>query len=455
MTQGRGCQITSLAIITLLVAHQFLFGDRIPNLVRVQQSHEKNTTSSLAEITLGDSSSTSAIASNNLILTNIMVDDTVPSSAKAAPNEAILKTIWADDAERSGFWSKHSFRPPLATFLNTETSMPTEDAKFLLDFAIIGFAKAGTTALGTLLSGVAGIIGTYSENVLLHKNIPIVVKTLYGRLPKQMNNATIRTNDLTTFFKIGNRCPGDIRRFSTINNLKQSFPTTKLIISVRSPVLWFQSFYNYRISEGYAYRMKDGPNGLIRKIEGNFYDVSTSHGEFHKYMAYLQKTPLQNPDELSLILPFIDSRVKRDQRFLEKLSNQTHRPKVNMTNPVFFLEISQLSDKNESRAKLFRKDLATFLGLPNELPPVPRVRPNDKTNSSSLQDVNRKNRMIDICDPEFKPVREELMNISRNASLWFRNYFMKSQDVFVSSRERLEFIFQTEWMKDPCSGPNG
>ena len=471
MKRGKGFQVISVALVSLLVVVQYLYGNRgLSNIIQVRQNDGNITTAFVANITLEDSNSPSKVASSDSDLRTIGIDETMSIPSKSV-NEAVLQKVLVHDDQRRRFWSTHSSRPPLATFIDTATSTVTENFNCLLDFAIIGFAKSGTTTLGTLLN-IPGIIGTSSESVLLHKNIQTVAKALHGRIPKIISqssrsdigsiNPTTQANhnisaslieSQSTFFKIGNRCPGDIRRSSTISNLKQYFPATKLILSVRSPVWWFQSFYNYRISEGYAYKFKDGPNALIRKIEGTFYDVSTRSGEFHKHMAYLQKTPLKSREELSYILPFLDTRVKRDQRLLEKLSDPTYNPKLNFSNPIFFLEISQLSDKNESRSKIFRQEFANFLGLPRELPPVPKIRPNDRSNSSSGKDLNRKQRMINICDHEYSPVREELMHISRNASLWFRKFFMKSEDVFVSSRQYLESIFANDWMRDPCDDP--
>ena len=145
----------------------------------------------------------------------------------------------------------------------------------------------------------------------------------------------------------------------------------------------------------------------------------------------MKKTPLADPEEIALLSPFRNrnwniSRVKR------------------MPNPVFFSEMSQLSDKNETRRATFRKDLQDFLGLPTEFPPIPHVRP-----QGGDKGVNQDQR-INICDHQYAPVRAELMNVARQASLWLRRYFMKSDSVYYSSGEYLDELLQ-KWMFDPCT----
>lgn len=46
--------------------------------------------------------------------------------------------------------------------------------------------------------------------------------------------------------KYGIKCPTMIRVTNAIENLMKVSDKTRLVIGVRHPVLWFQSFYNYR-----------------------------------------------------------------------------------------------------------------------------------------------------------------------------------------------------------------
>jgi hypothetical protein len=157
--------------------------------------------------------------------------------------------------------------------------------------------------------------------------------------------------------------------------------------------------------------------------------LQTATGEFHRYLAAMKKTPLSDPVELTLLSPFWNRNW-----------NISHLPR--MPNPVFICEISQLDDKNETRRATFRKDFQNFLGLATEFPPIPHVRP------GGGKRLNQDKR-INICDEQFAPVRAELMNVARHASLWLRRYFMRSEDVYYSSGNYLDELLQ-RWMIDPC-----
>jgi hypothetical protein len=179
--------------------------------------------------------------------------------------------------------------------------------------------------------------------------------------------------------------------------------------------------------------LKGRPNELIgdqlcgRHLCGPTY-LSTSTGTFHKYLASLSKTPMTSTEELDLLTPFLPKRWR----------------KVASPNPIFFLELSQLGDTNQTRAAQFRRDLQKFLDLDQELPPVPNVRPIDRRSNVKKNVSN-----FEICSDNHIPLRTELMKISRNASIWFRDFFLQSEDVIVSSQSYLEELFES-WMVDPC-----
>lgn len=57
--------------------------------------------------------------------------------------------------------------------------------------------------------------------------------------------------------------------------------------------------------------------------------------------------------------------------------------------------------------------------------------------------------LIHICDEEHDDVRKELVKIGKEAAKWITEYFIESEDVFVSSRE--EFVkLMDDWGHDPC-----
>jgi hypothetical protein len=206
--------------------------------------------------------------------------------------------------------------------------------------------------------------------------------------------------------------------------------------AVRHPVLWFESFYNYRLEQNELSLLKGTPNELIGELKNcrvcklPMY-LSTATGRFHQYLARLGKTALSDPEEMKLLEPFTPEQM-----------DLVKQPKL--PNSVFFLDTSQLGDKNQTRSDMFRADLQQFLGLEEELSPVLHIRPSNKKTKKPAN-ITR----MDICDAEYNPVRSEMLRISRNASLWFRNYFLHSEEVFVSNRGYVEEILES-WMVDPC-----
>jgi hypothetical protein len=302
---------------------------------------------------------------------------------------------------------------------------PTPRTKFLLDYVVAGFAKCGTTALGEWLGNQHDIKSFPGEKYYMGTKTSRMIMELYD----------LRKISKVQPVKIGFRCPHYIQSGKGIQLLKEPFfSEAKIILSVRHPVEWFESYYNYRLEQQQPGLLKGTPNELIGNLEckgcNAMWILSTAKGVFHHYIARLKKTPLNTGREMGLLAPFggIENWGK------------------GAPNKVFFLEIAQLGDTNETRQSFFRKDMQEFLGLKRELTPMVHVRPGEKNKKPSNANFTR----LDICKDEYLPVRSELMRISRNASIWFREYFLKSEDVFVSSREYLVELLD-DWMADPCS----
>ena len=50
----------------------------------------------------------------------------------------------------------------------------------------------------------------------------------------------------------GYKSPNDIEDGRARNKLRIHYPSTKLIVGIRHPILWYESFYNHRIQNGYV-----------------------------------------------------------------------------------------------------------------------------------------------------------------------------------------------------------
>ena len=140
----------------------------------------------------------------------------------------------------------------------SDTSYPDDK---MIDFAIVGFPKCSTTFLrNSLLSSTKQIFFGNDENeihYLDHNDVP-TFKKLFKNHTETIN---------------GFKCPDLLYSEVGVFNLHTHFPTTDLIISVRHPVLWFQSFYNYRVRNGY--KMAE-PHQLIGNCPGFNDDILNS-----------------------------------------------------------------------------------------------------------------------------------------------------------------------------------
>ena len=188
-------------------------------------------------------------------------------------------------------------------------------------------------------------------------------------------------------------------------------------------MLWFESFYNFRIRFNYTL---PAPDELIDRCPPTARNVCLEEIRYNDHLSRLGKTDRTDPEELQLLGP-----IWAKQRNLPK-----------MENPVFLYEISQMRDTDETRAAQYRRDLQSYLGLQTPLEPLTE-------SEESHHEHPNKDKEIDICAPEHTIVHDELLKIARDSSLWIRHYFLNLPDVFVSSPDHFEALLE-DWMNDPC-----
>ena len=211
---------------------------------------------------------------------------------------------------------------------------------------------------------------------------------------------------------------------STLRFFRQYAPKTKFIVSIRHPVTFFESFYNYRWVKGEKWAIHGTPNELVGGVDKPPYQVWSYSGAFHRYLALLGKTPLDD-DEQELL-----------REFLPNSTNYQEVPKL--VNPIFLVESSQLDDTNQTRLEQLRVDLQNYLGLTEPISPeVPH------------SNERKKHGPFDICDPEHSKIHDDTLHVARIASQWILRYFLPHPDVHVSSRAYLETLVQ-QWTVDPC-----
>jgi hypothetical protein len=291
----------------------------------------------------------------------------------------------------------------------------TGNPQWLLNFAITGFPKCGTSSL----------MHYFYQNpeVQMHKK---------ERCDIGANQHVALIRDLYNFppgdYVRGLKCPRDLENKMALTNYMRYFPNTDLIIGIRHPIKWFESFYNHRVQNNFRMNIS-----LMQGSCGKYtHGVCTHRASFHVNLAMLGKSP-RNDDERAL------------------MPSYTHRylHKFHLKGRVFLYELEQLNERNETRALIFRRDLQTFLYLKKELPPMVWFRPGHKNiKGKRLRQSNAKK--LNICDRDHKSLRKVLMSHAINASKWIRHHFLSSSDVHVSSPAHFENLLQN-WRIDPCA----
>jgi Sulfotransferase domain len=285
------------------------------------------------------------------------------------------------------------------------------DVQFLLDFAIVGYPKTATSAMTRWLSSHQEIQMYDHEIYYLKDNEPAEMVRALHLLPEGDQ------------FKRGYKAPRDIHNPPAVKAFTRYFPNTKFMIGLRHPVLWFESFYNFRIRSNITL---PPPNDMIGDCTKEMYNVCTEEIRYMDHLSAMGKSDRTDPKELDLLSP-----ERRKEQVAQK-----------MNNPVFLYEISQMDETDNALALQYRVDLQQYLGL--RLPIGPLTEEKESHDDSPFKDLE-----IDICDPLFAPVHAELMDIAVKSSIWLRRYFLPLPDVHVSSPDHFEDLIEA-WMIDPC-----
>jgi len=160
-------------------------------------------------------------------------------------------------------------------------------------------------------------------------------------------------------------------------------------------------------------------------------------GRFHNYLAELGKTSLRSTEELDLLDADSWGQVPSFGQTNFRLKTSSTRK---LDNPIFLVEVSQLNDDNSTRRDRLNRDLQKFLGLSRPIPV-------DVPHANHARKISKGH--IDICSPNYQIIRDEMLLIARNASIWIRNYFLQSEDVTVSLPEYVDELLRS-WFDDPC-----
>lgn len=303
-------------------------------------------------------------------------------------------------------------RPPLTSLVDGNKVIG--DPQFLLDFAILGFAKCGTTTMMNWLNQQQAHCFPDEIYDLMHQKPAQLIRRLY--------------NERKNCYK----SPNDISQAHVLEYFRRYWPSTPLFVGVRHPIRWFESLYNFRVNN---YDSMPPATQLIGKCIRGTQGICTNRGRFHIVLAKLGKTNMTTaPEE-------VEMKARYPREFREEI--------LGIPNKIFLYTTEQLADTNEMRTEIFRNDVQDFCGLQLSLP-IPYIKPGilwDETTQTQKDGLK-----INICDSNYTELRKVLLDMARPASVWIRKYFIESEDVVVSSKEYFKEIIET-WMHDPCDIP--
>lgn len=306
--------------------------------------------------------------------------------------------------------------PPIDTVVSGKYNV-TGDISFLVDFAILGFPKCGTSTMMEYLDQSPYTKVAQKERCELGTGRQAkLVRDLYAELPEGN-------------YKRGIKCPRDLENEFAMANYQKYFPKANVLVGVRHPVRWFESFYNFRVYNNNPMPPAEELVGVCGKYSRH---VCTHRARFHQFLANLGKTPLDQEELNMFALRGRELRVKPIQ------------------GKLFLYHVEQLRDDEPPLRQLaLRKDLSEFLGLPEILPPI-KVwrRPGKNLTQEQWDDANR--RRLDICHSNHTHIRNFLIEQSKGTAEWMLQYLLKSNDVYISSPGHFRDLLKA-WEVDPCT----
>jgi hypothetical protein len=322
------------------------------------------------------------------------------------------------------FHSPNFFRPDFIDIVKDHrNNVIVGDVQFLLDFAIIGHAKCGTSTMMEWLGNHPDVECTAGETPhLALGKIGLFCKRMYNGLDADPMKLRAYKN------------PTDVQNLRALRLLREFFPQAKLLIGIRHPILWFQSFYNHRIQNT---GVMPNPDSLAGACFKNSQNVCGDRSKFHLSLVRLGKTNYTLEHEAF---------TKREFHGVLK----DHPPRS--PNPVFLYDTQQLADDDPDRLLTFRQDLQDFLGLSHPLPQVTHYSPG-KTLVNATEQAERTAKKLDICLDQHAQLRHSLLENAQRSAHYIRTYFLQAPDVTVSSPDYFLEIMDS-YLQDPCLLPS-
>lgn len=313
-------------------------------------------------------------------------------------------------------------KPPLEEYVQ-EWNI-TKPVNWLMNFAIVGAVSSRQRIFLTKHRQIESMIVSYSCKFLLYpfmqpktgtSTLMLFLKNhtesvfIFKKERCEMGwNQHVRLiGDLYKHWRpnhiMGIKCPADMYVSLALDNYKTYFPETKFIVGVRNPILWFESFYNFRIQN--EFKMKPLQHHVGKCFAGNR-NVCTNRAIFSNYLAQFEDT-----------------------------------------RHVFLYEMSQL--ENNEFTDTFLQDLQEFLGLETPLKgPMIHEKPGRAAISQKHQ-AELDSKKVNICDPQYAGVRDKIRKEASATADWILDEYLSKPNVKVSSPDYFRSkLF--EWHSDPC-----
>ena len=131
--------------------------------------------------------------------------------------------------------------PPLSDLVREGGIRSDANVSWMLDFAIIGAAKSGTTSLMNYLGSSDEIFMRDGELCWMSANkTGRVVSFFYCHLEEDGHGGIFARTPDGRKLRTGLKCPKDIATEAGLKNYAAYFPRTDFIVTLRHPVLWFE-----------------------------------------------------------------------------------------------------------------------------------------------------------------------------------------------------------------------
>ncbi len=289
-----------------------------------------------------------------------------------------------------------------------------------LHFFIMGYPKTGTSAMMQFLDSSDELKIVHRDNrpefnIRYKEDVDLLFDRIEGDYLKSNRDQNQ---------KYGIKWPGAIsgagigvESIKLIEEYNPEGTETRIIVGLRHPVRWFESFYNYRAK----HHVPPPTESLIGS--NAWHGVCTNRARFEKGIMQLGKVPLRPQDEQWI----------EGHEGYGVLSGAT-------SYKVFLYFEEQLHDKDKERNAVFLEELSSFLELKEPFNVGNDAVPEANVNS---------NKQFDICEPEHDEVRKVLVRNGQKTAGWIRKNLVGAEGFILPNKKHFLSILNTLGT-DPC-----